>query len=49
MNFFVSAKPLNREQDGEPSPDWPMTFTTELALKELKYIGQFDAGRDQNG
>ena len=25
-----------------------MTFTTELALKELKYIGQFDAGRDQN-
>ncbi len=26
-----------------------MTFTTELALKELKYIGQFDAGRDQNG
>ena len=26
-----------------------MTFTTEMALKELKYIGQFDAGRDQNG
>ena len=26
-----------------------MTFSTELALKELKYIGQFDAGRDQNG
>lgn len=26
-----------------------MTFTTELALKELKYIGQFDAGRNQNG
>ena len=26
-----------------------MTFTTEPALKELKYIGQFDAGRDQNG
>lgn len=25
-----------------------MTFTTELALKELKYIGQFDAGRDHN-
>ena len=25
-----------------------MTFTTELALKELKYSGQFDAGRDQN-
>ena len=26
-----------------------MTFTTEMVLKELKYIGQFDAGRDQNG
>lgn len=26
-----------------------MTFATEPALKELKYIGQFDAGRDQNG
>lgn len=26
-----------------------MTFATEPALKELKYIGQFDAGREQNG
>lgn len=25
-----------------------MTFTTELALKELKYIGQLAIGRDQN-
>lgn len=25
-----------------------MTFTTEAALKELKYIGQFVVGRDQN-
>lgn len=26
-----------------------MTFTTESALKELKYIGQYDAGRVQYG
>ena len=26
-----------------------MTFTTEVALKELNYIGQFVAGREQNG
>lgn len=26
-----------------------MTFTTESALKELKYIGQYDAGRAQHG
>ncbi|MDY5998207.1 MAG: DUF3990 domain-containing protein [Erysipelotrichaceae bacterium] len=26
-----------------------MTFTTEQALQELKYIGQFDVGSDHNG